>query len=147
MSGVLGIAHSSKRLDVCAMLDRMTTSMAHRDCFHSDHWGDAGRGIAVGRIGLGTFNASPQPYWSEDRTVALFMSGEVYEHDGLETTGGAGSSEEISLRLYQRTGLDFAQHLNGAFIIALWDQSRTSISISSLRKAIRAGCTCTASTC
>jgi asparagine synthase (glutamine-hydrolysing) len=133
MSGVLGVADSTKRLDVCATLDRMTTSMSHREWPVSDHWGDARQGIALGRIGLGIFNPSPQPYWNESHTTAIFMAGEIYAHDGLETSSDGLPDEEIALRLYERLGLEFAGHLNGAFIVALWDQTRNRVVIGNDR--------------
>lgn len=133
MSGVLGIIDTSGRTDVCALIDKMIVNMSHREWFVSDRWGDPAQGLAFGRIGIGIFNTTAQPLWNADRTVALFMAGEIYDHKGLNSDIQGLSDEQIALALYQHTGDDFARNLNGAFIIAIWDYSRNRVLIANDR--------------
>jgi asparagine synthase (glutamine-hydrolysing) len=84
------------------------------------------RSLAMGRIGIGIFNAAPQPVWNATRTVALVMAGEFYNREPLSKDGAheARSDEQMALALYEKLGDNFASQLNGAFIIAIWDKTR-----------------------
>jgi asparagine synthase (glutamine-hydrolysing) len=109
--------------------------MSHREWFVTDRLVDRTRNLAMGRVGIGIFNAAPQPVWNATRTVALVMAGEFYNREALSKDGAheAKSDEQMALDLYEKLGDDFASQLNGAFIIAIWDKARDRLLIANDR--------------
>jgi asparagine synthase (glutamine-hydrolysing) len=122
---VFGVAGRVAPLDLAGLLTGMGRSLQHRPWMTARSWTDAKVGIGLGHLGIGLFNAGPQPVWNTERTVALVMAGEV---DGLPD-----DPESIALGLYEQHGLTFAQHLAGAFVIALWDSARQRLVIANDR--------------
>jgi asparagine synthase (glutamine-hydrolysing) len=133
MSGVFGIVDLSREIDAWALAGRMTAAMSHRDWFVADRFVDRERNLAIGRIGIGIFNHSPQPVWNSSHTVALLMAGEFYNEDAPGRDGCPKSNEQVALALYEKLGDDFANQLNGAFIIAIWDETRNQLLIANDR--------------
>jgi asparagine synthase (glutamine-hydrolysing) len=113
----------------------MARAMSHREWFVTDRLVDRTRNLAIGRVGIGIFNAAPQPVWNATRTVALVMAGEFYTREALGKAGAheARSDEQMALALYEKLGDDFASQLNGAFIIAIWDKTRDRLLIANDR--------------
>jgi asparagine synthase (glutamine-hydrolysing) len=137
MSGVFGIVDPERSSDVDALTDKMARAMSHREWFVTDRLVDRMRNLAIGRIGIGIFNAAPQPVWNGTRTVALVMAGEFYDRKALSLSKGgaheAKSDEQMALALYESLGNDFVSQLNGAFVIAIWDKTRDRVLIANDR--------------
>ncbi len=132
MSGVFGIIDPGRRVEAEPLVNKMAASMSHRDWFVADTWVDRERNLALGRIGIGIFNKSPQPIWNASHTIALMMAGEIYKVDGQEVQPGQ-SHEQTALALYEKLGDDFARKLNGAFVIAIWDATRNRVLVANDR--------------
>jgi asparagine synthase (glutamine-hydrolysing) len=135
MSGVFGVIDPGHQTDIYSLTDEMARAMSHREWFVTDRLVDRTRNLAMGRIGIGIFNAAPQPVWNATRTVALVMAGEFYNGEALSKDGAheAKSDEQMALALYEKLGDDFASQLNGAFIIAIWDKTRDRLLITNDR--------------
>jgi hypothetical protein len=58
--------------------------------------------------------------WNHDQTVCLAVEGELYD----------GTTPEDLLQLYEECGIGFAEHLNGAFVAALWDARERKLVVS-----------------
>ncbi|OQY93916.1 MAG: hypothetical protein B6D39_02320 [Anaerolineae bacterium UTCFX2] len=96
--------------------------------------------LGLGRVSLGILNPQPQPAWSEDHTLAVILEGEFYNAPelvkALESHGYAAQDmgdAQIALRLYQDLGEDFANRLNGAFVLAIWDARQRKLLITNDR--------------
>jgi asparagine synthase (glutamine-hydrolysing) len=133
VSGVWGVADPERRIDIRSMSDKMAAVMSHRDWFMADSFVDDACNSAIGRIGIGIFNQTPQPVWNSTRTLALVMAGELYNRGTLNRNGAATSDEQLVLTLYERLGDDFVSQLNGAFVIAIWDATRHRLVIANDR--------------
>ena len=133
MSGVFGVVDPGRQIDVRSVADKMAASMCHRDWFVADSYVDDERSLALGRIGIGVFNATPQPVWNSTRTVALVMAGEFYNRDALVEIADAESDAELVLALYERLGDKFVGRLSGAFVVAIWDKTRGLLLIANDR--------------
>jgi asparagine synthase (glutamine-hydrolysing) len=133
MSGVFGVANPGRQVDIRVLIGKMTAAMSHRGWFVVDSFVDDVRNLAIGRIGIGIFNQTPQPVWNSSHTVALVMAGEFYNKDALGKNGHAESDEQVALTLYEKLGDDFVSQLNGAFIIAIWDETRNRLLIANDR--------------
>jgi len=134
MSGVFGVVNSPAG-PIEPLVNQMTKVMAHRDWFVTEYFVDTAETVALGRIGIGIFNATAQPVWNAAQTVALVMAGEFYNQAQLAGVidGPVNSDEQLALALYEQFGADFARRLNGAFIIAIWDKTRRQLVITNDR--------------
>lgn len=87
-------------------------------------------GVALGfrRLSIIDLEGGHQPMSNEDGNVWVVFNGEIYNYQALRRRlDGAGhsfrtnSDTETIVHLYENEGLDFVQHLNGMFAIAIWD--------------------------
>jgi asparagine synthase (glutamine-hydrolysing) len=131
MSGIFGIAHETSGPAASYLLGRVAAALKHRPWHHSRLWASPDLGIGLGHFGIGIFNRDPQPVWNSDHTACLVMAGEFYNL--MELGLGDISPEQAALVLYERGGIDFAKHLNGAFVIAIWDQRQRRVIITNDR--------------
>ncbi len=87
-------------------------------------------GVALGhrRLSIIDVAGGHQPLSNEDGSVWIVFNGEIYNHRQLRRRlEGAGhqfrthSDTEAIVHLYEDEGLDFLEHLNGMFALAIWD--------------------------
>lgn len=133
MSGIWGVVDSTGESGITSLADKMALALRHRDWFMVEHVADQDERAAIGRVGIGLFNKAPQPVWNANHTVAVVMAGEIYKVDGVEKLEGGQSPEQLALELYAQAGAELAQHLNGAFIIGIWDKVRQRLVITNDR--------------
>lgn len=91
---------------------------------------------AAGMVRLALVDLSErgaQPFWSEDKKVALIYNGEVYnfkdERSRLESNGFRFHSQtdaEVVLSLYLERGLDFVNSLRGMYALAIFDWRKST---------------------
>ena len=122
MSGIFGIIDPRLQSRTNSMSEKMATVLSHLPWYVADRFTDDNLGLAFGRIGIGIFNRIQQPVWNASCTIALVMAGELYKRDALQQNDPLKSDEEMALELYERWGEDFISHLNGAFIIGIYDR-------------------------
>jgi len=90
-------------------------------------------GVALGfrRLSIIDLEGGHQPMSNEDESIWVVFNGEIYNFPALRRRlEGAGhtfrtnSDTETIVHLYEDEGLDFVQHLNGMFAIAIWDSNQ-----------------------
>jgi asparagine synthase (glutamine-hydrolysing) len=90
-------------------------------------------GLALGmrRLSIIDLEGGHQPLWNEDRTVAVFLNGEIYNYielrSELESQGHTFSSRsdtEVIAHLYEERGDDLCSKLRGMFALCVWDRRR-----------------------
>lgn len=129
MCGLAGIVRHDGEAVQPALLEAMTTVLAHR--------GPDGQGARIlGAAGLGhrrlaIVDRSPagdQPMCDDRGTLWIICNGEIYNHVALrrdlEQRGfsfRSRSDTEVILYLYRLYGDDCVNHLRGMFAFALWD--------------------------
>lgn len=122
-------------------LQRMVRVLAHRGpdgdgTYRADVRLQPGRestpGVALGhrRLAIIDLACGKQPMSNEDGTIWIVFNGEIYNFRDLRRRlEGSGhrfrtnSDTETVLHLYEDEGLDFLEHLNGMFALAVWDAS------------------------
>lgn len=124
MSGVFGLVSPERASEVGELLGRMSAALAHGQEMTCDTFVQLQEGVGLGRVGIGIFNREPQPVWSDDRTVALFMAGELFQFEGRPPKGHRWRPEDYALSLYEQHGDEFLKWMNGAFQVAIWDARR-----------------------
>lgn len=131
MCGIAGIYQGDWHNDeLRALLGRMSRTLVHRgpDDDHQVLMPAMRSGLAVRRLSLVDLAGGRQPLENEDGSIALACNGEIYNHRELraELVGKGhhfrtGSDCEVILHLYEETGLDCLERLNGMFALALLD--------------------------
>ncbi|MFE3640779.1 asparagine synthase (glutamine-hydrolyzing) [Streptomyces sp. NPDC059169] len=132
MCGITGWAsfHEDARTHA-PTIDAMTASLTPRGPDAGGVW--LGPHAAIGHRRLAVIDLAGGTQPMTDRpdapTVVLSYSGEVYNHHELRAElrnlGHAfrtRSDTEVVLRAYQQWGEDVAQHLDGMFAFAVWDE-------------------------
>jgi asparagine synthase (glutamine-hydrolysing) len=130
------------------VLARMTEVLRHRGPDEGGSYASALKtqtaygtlpGVAFGhrRLSIIDVAGGHQPMANEDGTVWIVFNGEIYNHRPLrQRLEGAGhefrtrSDTEAIVHLYEDEGLDFLQHLNGMFALAIWDARQRRLVIA-----------------
>src|SRR5262245_46616072 len=129
MCGIAGVWNASPEKDAVASVGRMLDAMRHR--------GPDGRGImqfaggSAGMVRLALVDPTDrgqQPFWSNDRRVAILFNGEIYnfreERQRLEQLNyqfRSTTDTEVILQLYLEHDLEFVKRLRGMFVVAIFD--------------------------
>jgi asparagine synthase (glutamine-hydrolysing) len=125
IAGLLCLDHSAIDAEPA---ERMAARAGSRGCGAEEdsYRSPEGRAALAARGG-----AAPQPLTNETHDIWLVLDGEVLNHralrHSLELVGHrfrSGADAEVALHAYEQWGLDFPQHLHGAFALALWDDRR-----------------------
>ena len=120
MSGVFGFVDLDDRMDHAGFATEQADRLRHVPWAVAEWHVDPIFPIALGRTGIGIFNADPQPVWDLDRRHAIVLAGELYAVDG-RAPNPEQSPEATLITLYRRHGLEFPRHVEGAFVCAIWD--------------------------
>ena len=99
----------------------------------------AARRHLVKKSGIDSTETSDQPYFSEDKKIALIFNGEFYNFEKYKrkllnegkkfiSTGDT----EVLLKLYEKTGIDFLldKNIDSLFSIAVFDKQKNKIFIA-----------------
>ncbi|NQV73668.1 asparagine synthase (glutamine-hydrolyzing) [bacterium] len=135
MCGIFGLLRpTGLTLQDEATFESLSSQLKHR--------GPDGSGFIETRIGLiGMHRLSimdvehgSQPFWSEDRQIAIVGNGEIYNAPelvrDLKRRGhqlNTGSDMEVIPHLYEEFGLDFPNKLRGMFALTIVDFSRNRL--------------------
>ncbi len=118
MSGLFGVVDRHRHVASGGLTSAIARRLAHYEWHRAEWFADPVVNVALGRIGIGIFNSETQPTWSADRQIAVFLAGELSPLDDSPAEPAA----ELVIRLYVQHGPSFARHLQGAFVVALWDR-------------------------
>lgn len=106
-------------------------SLHHRGPDGYGFYQDEQAGLAHARLSIIDLTSGDQPIHNENQTVYTIFNGEIFNYlelrRDLEKQGHrfyTHSDTEVIVHLYEEYGDDFVQHLNGQFVIALWDKPR-----------------------
>jgi asparagine synthase (glutamine-hydrolysing) len=128
MCGIAGLWNSQQEQPI-NHITAMLNAMRHRG---PDGIGTIEfNGGAAGMVRLALVDLSErgrQPFWSNDKKVALIFNGEVYnfkeERARLESKGfrfHSRTDAEVVLSLYLERGFDFVNSLRGMYALAIFD--------------------------
>jgi asparagine synthase (glutamine-hydrolysing) len=138
MPGLVGFLGDLDQDEAKLFLERMGSALHEGQRFQKHFF--SGSGMGLGRVSLGIVNPEPQPLWNSDRSICLMMEGEVFGYQELKNTliarGHSFSihnDPEFVLRLYEEYGENFAEKLNGAFLVVIWDKIQRKLLVANDR--------------
>lgn len=127
MAGLVGI-YTTDALDTVHS-KKLIGEMAKEISYTHNEIIDQGYGnkLSVARVHHGVINPQPQPIFSEDSSICIFMDGEVFDYDSekrwLIDQGHRfrmqDNDAEYCLHFYEEYGTEAFSKLNGSFIIVL----------------------------
>lgn len=146
MCGIAGILDwSGNSPPQLGQLVRMLETIRHRGPDETGVYLDGAIGLGSARLSIVDLNTGQQPITNEDGSLWIVFNGEIYNYpelrSELEARGGhrfyTQSDTEVLLHLYEESGPDCLEQLNGQFAIAIWDSRRKRLFLARDRLGIR----------
>ena len=137
MCGIAGIIDSSNSKDIINIndiLEILSSNIIHRGPNHTGAYQNQNHGIVNTRLSIIDLDNGNQPFYSNDKKIAVVQNGEIYnfievrnELIALGVTFDSHSDTEVILRAYEHYGKDFIKKLNGMFAIAIIDETHDKL--------------------
>lgn len=146
MCGIAGIFNTDRDQPVVfSQLKKMVSAIYHRGPDECGFLIDGPFGMGMSRLSIIDIASGSQPVHNEDQSIWVVFNGEIFNYielrrDILEPKGHTfytNSDTEAIVHLYEEFGLDFVQHLNGQFGIAIWDRKKKRVVLARDRVGIR----------
>ena len=145
MCGIAGIFSKNKKLAPGqSKLEEMVGALYHRGPDECGFFFDRNLAMGMSRLSIIDLSGGSQPIHNEDKTLWIVFNGEVFNYPELRKVLKAKghkfyttSDTEVILHCYQEYGLDFVQHLNGQFAVAIWDTKAKKLILARDRVGIR----------
>lgn len=126
--GALDIKTDPQQLRDVAL--KMSKTMRHRGPDWSGIYSSDKAILVHERLAIVDLNSGAQPLYNPQKTQALAVNGEIYNHKELRAEFAADypfqteSDCEIILALYQEKGAELLDYLNGIFAFILYDEEQ-----------------------
>jgi len=135
MCGICGIYDYRKKAAIVrTTLVSMAECLTHRGPDDEGYYIHNNIGLGHTRLAIIDLNTGHQPIHNEDKTISVILNGEIYNYKELRqslTQKGhvftTGSDTEVIVHAYESYGIDFLDHIDGMFAIALWDEPNQSL--------------------
>src|ERR1700740_273227 len=128
MCGIAGQVRADGQRPEMDLLERMAGAIAPRGPDSRGMHLDEHVGLGIQRLRIIDLHSGDQPIFNEDRSVAVVLNGEIYNHGelrrDLQRRGHSFSTlsdTEVIVHLYEEVGADFVKSLIGMFGVAMWD--------------------------
>lgn len=132
MCGICGYI-SNHQIDK-SVVERMNQSMFHRGPNGDGSYFEEHLGLAMRRLSIIDLEGGWQPLYNEDKSLVLFMNGEIYNYIELQQVlkqkghiFSTHSDGEVILHLYEDHGVESIKSLRGMFAFALWDKNQKTL--------------------
>lgn len=129
MCGICGIfdLNRKKRVDG-SIIKQMTSKLLHRGPDGEDHYINGNIAFGFSRLSIIDLEGGMQPLFNEDRSIILICNGEIFNYielrEELIKKGHRFKTRtdvEVLVHLYEESGTDFLNQLNGQFAFAIFD--------------------------
>ena len=119
------------------LLHAMCERMVHRGPDSEGLFATTGVALGMRRLAIIDLVTGEQPAFSEDRSIAVVLNGEIYNYRELRSllekrghSFRSASDTEVLPHLYEEYGDAMVNELNGMFAFALWDGKRRRLLIA-----------------
>lgn len=131
MCGIAGAMTKSGQSLPQDILFRMQDRLYHRGPDSKGHFVTDSVGLVHTRLSIIDTEGGRQPFEHPDGLI-LVANGEIYNDPDIrkllkDEPFQTGSDNESALHLYNRYGLDFAQHIRGMYALALYDPAQDQL--------------------
>ncbi|HLK68132.1 MAG TPA: asparagine synthase (glutamine-hydrolyzing) [Bryobacteraceae bacterium] len=144
MCGICGIVNLDSEPVERLLVQRMTTSLAHRGPDDCGYFVEGQAGLGHRRLSIIDLSAGHQPIYNEDRSAVIVFNGEIYNYRDLAhdlTSAGhtfrTRSDTETILHAYEEYGDECVHKLRGMFGFAIWDRGRRRLLLARDRLGIK----------
>ena len=135
MCGISGaVAKKNLSPELRAAVVQMSAAQVHRGPDGAGEYFGEKVALASRRLSIIDPDGGWQPLYNRDRSLALVVNGEIYNHVELRTRLKAAGHDfltdadgEVILHLYRDNPANFIEHLRGMFAFALWDVRRKQL--------------------
>jgi len=139
MCGVAGIVGLE---DGGVLLNKMLDSQRHRGPDAEGRHVERGIALGMRRLSIIDVAGGDQPCLTADRSVMVFMNGEIYNHGSLrkefdEFPYASQTDTEVIPHLWQKFGEDSLDKLAGMFSLAIWEPSKKTLTLVRDRMGIK----------
>lgn len=145
MCGIAGIVNAEGLDAPChTLVKSMCDVIVHRGPDDEGYHFSSHAGLGIRRLSIIDLQTGHQPVFSEDRSVAVVLNGEIFNFRELRSQllerghrfSTAGDTETI-VHLYEDYGDACVEHLRGMFSFALWDEKRRRLLLARDRLGIK----------
>ena len=145
MCGIAGtVFQDNTQIDHQHILKNMIASLGHRGPDDQGYHIDEKVCLGQSRLSIIDLSGGKQPIYNEDRSIAVVFNGEIFNYPELTNDlikkghkFYTKSDTEVIVHAYEEYGMNFPDHLNGQFAIALWDSNRDRLVLVRDRVGIR----------
>src|SRR4051794_12831927 len=131
MCGIVGIFGLRDGPNRAADVRAMAGTLVHRGPDADGFLVDGRASLGFRRLSIIDLESGDQPIYNEDRSVAVFQNGEIYNYQELRAELEARghrftthSDTETIVHLYEQEGDSFVERLRGMFAVAVFDRRR-----------------------
>jgi asparagine synthase (glutamine-hydrolysing) len=131
MCGLVGCVDFKGRPIAAPLLDRMTAALVHRGPDSCGSFLEGSVGLGFRRLRIIDLATGDQPLYSEDGQVVMVCNGEIFNYRELAAelvrrghVLRTRSDVEVLIHLYEESGCDLFERINGQFSFALFDRRR-----------------------
>jgi asparagine synthase (glutamine-hydrolysing) len=121
------------------LLKKMTNTIKHKLWQETYIYRDIP--LHIGRVHLGIINTEPQPFSNKEKSIFIFMYGEIFNNNNTKKSklnkNLIKNDLEFCLKLYKKYGEEFVRKLNGSFIIVIYDKNKEKIIVVNDRYGLR----------
>uniref|UniRef100_A0A7C3N9B9 asparagine synthase (glutamine-hydrolyzing) n=1 Tax=candidate division WOR-3 bacterium TaxID=2052148 RepID=A0A7C3N9B9_UNCW3 len=131
MCGINGIIDFENKLEkerLSSIIDKMNNSLKHRGPDDEGKYINNNFALGMRRLSIIDLEKGKQPIFNEDRTLFIFMNGEIYNYKTLrEKLISKGhkivtnSDTEVVIHLFEDKDIDCFKEIIGMFAIAIYD--------------------------
>lgn len=144
MCGIAGIFGIGDKVKSHVLTSQMCDLIKHRGPDAHGIWQNETVTLGHRRLSIiDTSAAGNQPFFSDDKKLAIVFNGEIYNYLELKKeleasyTFKTGSDTEVMLAAYRKWGIDCVQKFFGMFGFALWDDDLKKLFIVRDRLGIK----------
>ena len=134
MCGIAGFVSIGAHAYPASVLERMTSSIAHRGPDGFGYFRDEFAALGHRRLSIVDLSGGGQPMYNEDDSLVIVYNGEIFNHAGLreplEQAGHRYRSRcdtEMLVHAYEQWGPDSLSRFRGMFSDVLWDRNRRQL--------------------
>lgn len=134
MCGIAGFVSIGAHSYPASVLERMTSSIAHRGPDGFGYFRDECAALGHRRLSIVDLSGGGQPMYNEDDSLVIVYNGEIFNHAGLreplEQAGHRYRSRcdtEMLLHAYEQWGPESLSRYRGMFSYVLWDRNRRQL--------------------